>query len=98
MRRSGVVELDATHASDFEQTTDEDDESSRRLLEQLGPQHAAAYRAALGLSEDKVYTTGVRAIDIAADVGNPSKGNARMHGEVNSKIHIYEFRSRQNNA
>lgn len=98
MLRSGVVEIDATHASDFEQTTDEDDESTRRLLEQLGPQHAAAYRAALGLSEGKVDSTGAQLNDTTADVGNPSEENARVHGEVNSRIHIYEFRSRQNNS
>ena len=97
MCRLGVVELDATLSSDFEQTADDaGDESTRRLLKHLGPEHAAAYRAALGLSDDMVDVTSVEDDDTTAlSASNASEENRGKNGGNHSKIHIYEFRAKQ---
>ena len=94
--RTGVVELDATLSSDFEQTADEaGDESTRRLLEQLGPDHAAAYRAALGLGDDMADAARVEDCDTTAlSADTASEENTGKDGGNHSKIHIYEFRAR----
>ena len=90
----GVVELDATLASDFEQTIDED-ESTRKLLEQLDPQHAAAYRAALGLGDNSADTVEVKDAESGDAAPDVRERNERTSG-VHSTIHIYEFRARRN--
>ena len=97
MCRLGVVELDATLSSDFEQTADEPgDESTRRLLEHLGPEHAAAFRAALGLGDDMVDAASVEDGDTTTlSTSNASEENEGKNGGHHSKIHIYEFRPRQ---
>jgi hypothetical protein len=90
------VELDATLSSDFEQTANEaGDESTNELLQRLGPEHAAAYRAALGLGEDMVEGSREGVDDIAAPIADdPSAENIHKDGGDHSKIHIYEFRAR----
>ena len=87
--------MDATLSSDFEQTADDaGDESTRRLLEHLGPEHAAAFRAALGLGDD--IAAGVEDDDTAAlSARNASEENKGKNGGHRSKIHIHEFRPRQ---
>jgi hypothetical protein len=94
-RQLSVVELEAGIASDFERTDDDSEEEGggsgglASLLERLGPEHAAACRAALGEGLEETDTEAAGPETEAAGSGG---GSSETRSGGGRQIHIYEFR------